>query len=85
MRTKRRSGVWHSEENWKATALEAEEWVEMATEGGRRFMAAWRKDEVDATRVSPGEERGSETGKIIIVHGSVEPARSETNLFGFTF
>ena len=28
---------------WKATALEAEVWVETVTEGGRRFMAAWRK------------------------------------------
>ena len=29
--------------DWKATALEAEVWVETATEGGRRFMAARRK------------------------------------------
>ena len=31
--------------NWKATALllEAEVWVETRMEGGRRFMAAWRK------------------------------------------
>ena len=28
---------------WKTTALEAEVWVETVTEGGRRFMAAWRK------------------------------------------
>ena len=27
----------------KATALKAEVWVETVTEGGRRFMAAWRK------------------------------------------
>ena len=34
---------------WKATAvLEAEVWVETVTEGGRKFMAAWRKEEVDA-------------------------------------
>ena len=26
--------------DWKATALEVEVWVETATEGGRRFMAA---------------------------------------------
>ena len=30
-------------EDWKMTALEAEEWVETVTEGGRRFMAVWRK------------------------------------------
>ena len=33
-----------------ATALQAEVWVETVTEGGRRFMAAWRKEEVDAAR-----------------------------------
>ena len=37
-------------EGWKATALNAEVWVETVTEGGRRFMAAWRKEEVDAAR-----------------------------------
>ena len=35
---------------WKATALKAEVWVETVTEGGRRFMAAWRKEEVDEAR-----------------------------------
>ena len=34
--------------DWKATALKAEVWVETVTEGGRRLMAAWRKEEVDA-------------------------------------
>ena len=30
--------------DWKATALKAEVlWVDTVTEGGRRFMAAWRK------------------------------------------
>ena len=29
--------------DWKATAFKAEVWVEMVTEGERRFMAAWRK------------------------------------------
>ena len=29
-----------------ATALRAEVWVQTAAEGGRRFMAAWRKEEV---------------------------------------
>ena len=36
--------------DWKATALKAEVWVETVTEGGRRFIAAWRKEEVDAAR-----------------------------------
>ena len=29
------------------TALRAEVWVDTVTEGGRKFMAAWRKEEVD--------------------------------------
>ena len=29
--------------DWKATALKAEVWVKMVTEGGRRLMTAWRK------------------------------------------
>ena len=36
--------------DWKATALETEVWVETVTEGGQRFVAAWRKEEVDAAR-----------------------------------
>ena len=36
--------------DWKATVLKAEVWVETVTEGGRRFMSAWRKEEVDADR-----------------------------------
>ena len=35
---------------WNAVVLEAEVWVETATEAGRRFMAVWRKEEVDAAR-----------------------------------
>ena len=34
----------------KAAASKAEVWVETVTDGGRRFMAAWRKEEVNATR-----------------------------------
>ena len=36
--------------DWKATALKAEVRVETVTEGRRRFMAAWRKEEVDVAR-----------------------------------
>ena len=61
--------------DWKTTTLKAEVWVEAVTEGGRRFMAAWREEEEDAARhrqTSPGEERGNETEKVAIAHGSVE-------------
>ena len=45
--------------DWKATALKAKVWVEMVTEGGRRFMAAWKKDVVDAARHR--QEKGEAT------------------------
>ena len=47
----RHPGVWGIAEDWKATALEAEEGVETVTECGRMFMAARRKEEVDAARL----------------------------------
>ena len=37
-------------EDWKTMALKAEVWVEAVTEGGRRFMAAWREGEEEAAR-----------------------------------
>ena len=46
-------------------------WVETVAEGGRRFMAAWRKEEVYAARHRQ-EKEGNETGKVAIAHGSVE-------------
>ena len=36
--------------DWKTMALKFEGWVEAVTEGGRRFMAAWREEEEDAAR-----------------------------------
>ena len=36
--------------DWKTMAVKAEVWVEAVTEGGRRFMAAWREEEKDAAR-----------------------------------
>ena len=36
--------------DWKTTAFKAKVWVNTVTEGGRRFMVAWRKEEVDAAR-----------------------------------
>ena len=42
LRTERHPGVLHMGD-WKATASKAEVWISTATEGGRRFVAAWRK------------------------------------------
>ena len=49
--------------DWKATALKAEVWVETVTEGGRRFMAAWRK-EVDAARHRQEKREATRLGKL---------------------
>ena len=57
--------------DWETMAVKAEVWVEAVTKGGRRFMAAWRQ-EGRRGQTSPGEERGNETGKVAIAHGSVE-------------
>ena len=60
--------------DWKTMALKAEVWIEAVTEGGRRFMAAWREEEGDAVRhrQEKREATSNETGKVAIPHGSVE-------------
>ena len=52
-------------EVWKATALEAEVWVETVAEGGRRFTAAWRKEEVDAARHRQKKREPARLGKFL--------------------
>ena len=49
---------------WKATALKAEVWVEAVTEGGRRFMAAWREEEEDAGRHRQDKRDATRLGKL---------------------
>ena len=51
--------------DWKAAALEAEVWAEMAAEGGRRFMAAWRKEEVDAARHCQEKKEATRLGELL--------------------
>ena len=51
--------------DWKATALEAEVWVETVTEGGRRFMAAWRREEEDAARHRQEKRDATRPGKLL--------------------
>ena len=51
--------------DWKATALKAEVWVETVTEGGRRFMAAWRKVEVDAARHRQEKREAAKLGNLL--------------------
>ena len=51
--------------DWKTTALETEIWVETVTEGGRRFMATWRKAEVDAARYRQEKREAIRLGKLL--------------------
>ena len=51
--------------DWKTTALKAEVWVETVTEGVRRFMAAWRKEEVDAARHRQEKREATRLGTLL--------------------
>ena len=50
--------------DWKAMALKAEVWVEVVTEGGRRFMVAWREEEEDAARHRQEKREATRLGKL---------------------
>ena len=45
--------------------LKAEVWVDTVTEGGRRFMAAWRKEEVGAARHRQEKRDATRLGKLL--------------------
>ena len=49
-------------------------WIETATEGGQRFMVAWRKEGVNAVRHRQ-KIKAKETWKGVIVRGSIEPGK----------
>ena len=51
--------------DWKAMALKAEVWVKVVTESGRRFMAAWRKEEEDAVRRRQEEREATRLRKLL--------------------
>ena len=77
-RTKRYPVVWHNSGGLESdAALEAEVWVETVTKGGRRFMAAWRKEEeVDAARLRQERREAKWLGNLLLsCTGSVEPAK----------
>ena len=50
--------------DWKTMALKAEVWVEAVTEGGRRFMGAWREEEEDAARHRKEKREATRLGKL---------------------
>ena len=65
---RRKSGLIAS----RATALKAEVWVETVTEGGRRFMAAWRKEEVNAARHCQEKREATRLGNLLSQTGGVQ-------------
>ena len=69
--TERHPGVWHNGA-LGTMALKAEVWVEAVTEGGRRFMAAWRDEEGDAARHRQKKREATRWESCEIAHGSVE-------------
>ena len=50
--------------DWKAMALTADVWLQAVTEGGRRFMAAWREEEEDAARHRHEKREATRLGKL---------------------
>ena len=48
--------------DWEAMTLEAEVWVETATEGGRRFML--RKEEADASSIRQKTREATRLGNL---------------------
>ena len=50
---------------WKATTLKVEVWVDTVTEGGWRFMDAWRKEEVNAARHRQEKREATRLGKLL--------------------
>ena len=51
---------------WKAMALKAEVWDEALTEGGRRLMAARRKEEKDVARYRQEKREATRLGKLLL-------------------
>ena len=49
---------------WKATALEADVWLETAVESRRGLMVAWRKEEVDVARYHQEKREATRLGKL---------------------
>ena len=51
--------------DWKVMTLNAEVWVEALTEGGRRFIAAWREEYKDAARHRQEKREATRLGKLL--------------------
>ena len=55
--------------DWKSTALKAEVWVGTITEDGQRFIAAWRKEEVDAAKHHQEKRAATRLGNLLSQKG----------------
>ena len=75
MRAERHPGVWHYySEGMESGGVGAGVWVETVTEGGRRFMIAWRKQEVNAARHRQEKRKAARLKQdrtFVIVNGRV--------------
>ena len=49
--------------DWETLVVKAEVWAEAVTEGGQRFMAAWRQEEEDAARHRQEKREATRLGK----------------------
>ena len=65
LRTEQHPGVWQSGGLESDGALKTEVWVETVTKGGRRFIAAWRKEEVDAPRHRQEKREATRLGNFL--------------------
>ena len=43
-------GSFKIQQNWKHTVQDAQSWTQIVTEGGRRFMTEWRKEEEEKSK-----------------------------------
>ena len=49
---------------WKSTTIKSEVWAVTVAQGGRRFMAVWRKEEVDSARYRQEKREATRLGKL---------------------
>ena len=50
-------------------------WIDTVTKGGRRSMAAWRKEDRDAARNRQEKKEANEARKVVTAHGGIEPPK----------
>ena len=56
-------------EGWRTAALEPGRWFEMVTEGSRRFMAAWRKEEEKGAESRRKKREAEAADKVTVAPG----------------